>query len=200
MSLKAIFSAGGDSLINTAQIRSVQYGDAAVRNSARRQQWRIEGVCDGVQHGAGVQLVEQQRLTGPVQQHSYTPGPLHHLQGDMFPRVAEGEVTVVMGQHPGLAVVSQPRLVPGPLAHHAGVADPDLEGPALAHVHHPAVGAGGDGQGAQRVGPAVEACRVIGRGLAGLLGEEGESAEVVGEGEQGADGALVELQVGWTGR
>lgn len=85
------------------------------------------------------------------------------MQGCVLPRMAEGEVPIVFGEHPGLAIVAQAGVVARALAPHAGVAYPHLEGPALTHINHPAVGAGGDGQGAQRIGPAVEARRVVGR-------------------------------------
>lgn len=109
--------------------------------------------------------------------------------------MAEGVVHVVVGQHPGLGVVTEPRLVPGALSFHGGVADPDLEGTAVAHVHHPAVGAGGHGQGTQGVGPTVKARWVVRRGFAGFFPEEGQSAQVLGQGQQGAHCALVELYI-----
>lgn len=91
---------------------SVQNSDAAVSNCKRWQQGGVEIMCEGVQHSAGVWLVEQQRPTGPVQQQADPLGSPRHLQGLLPPRVAEGIVPVVVRQHPGLAVVPQPSLVP----------------------------------------------------------------------------------------
>lgn len=171
----------------------MQYGDTAVSHCKRRQQRGTELMCDTVQHGAGVWLVKQQRLTGPVQQQADPLGSPRHLQRHLLPRVAEGVVPAVVRQHPGLIVVAQPSLVPRAFALQRGVADPDLEGATLAHVHHPAVGAGGHGQGAQHVGPTVEARRVVGQGLARFFVLEGQSAEVVRQGEERAHCALVKL-------
>lgn len=124
----------------------MQYGYAAVRHPTRRQQRATEGMRDRVQDGAGVWLVEHQRLTRPVQQQADPLGFRHDLQGHLLPCVAEGVVPVVVRQHPGLAVVAQPGRVPGAFALQRGVADPDLKGSTLAYVHHPAVGARGHGQ------------------------------------------------------
>jgi len=121
---------------------SVQYGDAAVSHGTRRQQRGTEVLCDIVQHSTGVWLVKQQRLTRPVQQQANLLGFPRYLQGHLLPCVAVRVVPVVVAQHPGLTVVAQSGLVPGAFALQSGVADPDLKGTALAHVHHPAVGAG----------------------------------------------------------
>lgn len=91
----------------------------------------------------------------------------------------EGVVPVEVGQHPGLTVVAQTGLVLFAFSLHRGIANTDLEGAALANVHHPAVGAGRHQQGAQRVGPKVEPCRVVGLGLAGFLMGECQSTEVI---------------------
>lgn len=172
---------------------SGQDGDAAVRHGACRQQRSLEVLRDGVQHGAGVRLVKQQRLTRPVEQDADPLGSPHHLQGHFLPGVTVRVDVVVARQHPGLGVVAQSGLVTTTFALQRGVADPDLEGGTLTHVYHPAVGAGGHGQGAQSVGPRVEAGGVVGRRVAGLLLEEGQSSQVVGEGEEGAHCALVKL-------
>lgn len=124
----------------------MKYGDTAVRHGARRQQRGTEVMCDRVQHGAGVRLVEQQRVTRPVQQQADPLGSPRQLQGHRLPRVAEGVVPVVVGQHPRLTVVAQPGLVPIAFALQGRVADPDLKGSTLAYLHHPAVGAGGQRQ------------------------------------------------------
>lgn len=154
----------------------MQDGDAAVRHGARRQQRCLEVLRDGVQHGAGVRLVEQQRPTGPVEQDADPLGPPHQLQGHLLPSVTVRVDVVVTRQHPGLGVVAQSGLVTRTFALQRGVADPDLEGTALTHVHHPAVGAGGHGEGAQSVGPRVEAGRVVGWRVTGLPLEEGQSS------------------------
>lgn len=154
----------------------MQDGDAAVRHGARRQQWRAEVLRDGVQDSARVRLVKQQRLTRPVEQNADPLGSPHHLQGHLLPRVTVRVVVIVARQHPGLSVVAQSGLIAGTFALQRGVADPHLKGAALTHVHHPAVGAGGHGQGAQSVGPRVKASGVVGWRLAGLFLEEGQSS------------------------
>lgn len=108
----------------------------------------------------------------------------------------EGVVPVVVGQHPGLAVVSQTSLVAAALSLQGGVTDAHFEGGTLADVHQPAVGAGRHEQGAQCVGPRVEACGVILLVLPVFLVEEGQCAEVIRQGKQGAHGALVKHQIG----
>lgn len=174
----------------------VQYSDTLVCHSTCRQQWPGEEMCDRVQHSAGVRFVEQQCLTGPVQQQADPLRPLHHLQRHALPVVDEGVVPVVVGQHPGLTVVAQPSLVAAALSLQSGVANADFEGGALTDVHHPAVGAGRHEQGAQRVGPRVEARRVVLQVVPVFLLEEGECVEVIGQGQQGAHGALVKHQIG----
>lgn len=124
----------------------MQYGDAAVRHGKRRQQRGAEVMCDRVQHVAGVRLIKQQRLARPVQQQADPLGFPHHLQGHLLPSVAEGVVPVVVRQHPRLSVMAQSGLVSRAFALHRGVADPDLKGTTLAHIHHPAVAARGHGQ------------------------------------------------------
>lgn len=91
----------------------------------------------------------------------------------------EGVVPVVVGQHPRLTVVAQTSLVAAAFSLHGGVADANFEGGAMANVHHPVVGAGRHEQGAQRVGPGVEACRVVLLVLPGFLMEKSQCAEVV---------------------
>ena len=124
----------------------MQYGDTAVSHRTRRHKRCLEPLRDRVQHGAGVRLVKHQRLTRPVQQQADPLGSPHQLQWHILPRVAEGVVPVVVGQHPGLTVVAQPGLVPGAFALQRGVADPHLKGSTLTYIHHPAVGARGQGQ------------------------------------------------------
>lgn len=101
---------------------------------------------DRVQHSAGVWLIKQQRLTRPVHQHPDLLRSPHYLQRQLDPCVAVGVVSVIVGQHPGLAVVAQSGLVPGAFALQGGVADADLKGPTLPDVHHPAVDSRGHGQ------------------------------------------------------
>lgn len=171
----------------------MQYGDTAVCHSTRRQQRGAEVMCDRVQHGTGVWLIKQQHLTRPVQQQANSLGSPDNLQGHLIPCMTEGVVPVIVRQHPGLTVVAQPGLVPRAFALQAGVADPDLKGTTLAHIHHPAVGARGHRQRTQSVGPTVESCRVVGQGLAGLFVEESQSAEVIRERQERAHCALVKL-------
>lgn len=147
----------------------MQYGDTAVSHRTRRQQRGAELMCDRVQHGTGVCLIKHQRLSWPVQQQADPLGSLHNLQGHLLPSVAEGVVPIVVGQHPRLTVVAQPGLVPRAFALQRGVADPHLKGSTLAYVHHPAVGAGGHRQGAQRIGPTVESRWVVAQGLASFF-------------------------------
>lgn len=172
---------------------SVQYSDTAVSHSTRQQQWGTEVLCDRVQHSTGVRLVKQQRLTGPVQQQTDPLGPPHHLQGHLVPCVAERVVPVVVGQHPGLTVVAQPGLVPRAFALQRGIADPDLEGTTLTYVQHAAVGSRGHRQGTQCVGPTVESCWVVRKGLAGFFVQEGQGAEVFGQREERAHCAPIKL-------
>lgn len=172
---------------------SVQDGDAAVSHCTCRQQRGAEVMRDTVQHGAGVWLIKHERLTGPVQEQPDPLGSLHNLQGNLLPCVAEGVVPVIVGQHPRLSVVAQPGLIPRAFALYRGIADPDLKGGTLAYVHHPAVGARGHGQRAQRVGPTVEPRRVVVQGLARSFVKEGQSAEVVGQGQERAHRALIKL-------
>lgn len=174
----------------------VQYSDTLVRHSTCRQQRPNEQMSDRVQHSAGVWFVEHQCLTWPVQQQADPLGSLHHLQRHIFPVVYEGVVPVVVGQHPGLSVVAQTSRVAVALSLQGGVTYAYFEGGALADIHHPGVSAGRHEQGAQRVGPRVEACRVILLVLPEFLMEEGQCAEVVGQGQQGAHGALVKHQIG----
>lgn len=177
-------------------VLSVQYGDTLVSHCTCRQQRPTEEMRDGVQHSAGVWFIEHQRLTWPVQQQADPLGSLHHLQRHALPAVNEGVVPVVVGQHPGLTVVAQTGPVAAALSLQGGVTDAHFEGGTLADVHHPAVGAGRHKQGAQRVGPRVEACRVVLLVMPGFLMEEGQRAEVVGQGQQGAHGAFVKHQIG----
>lgn len=174
----------------------MHYGDAAVGHRARRQQWGTEVVRQTVQHGTGVWLIKQQRLAWPVQQQADPPGSRHDPQGHLLPRMAKGIVTVKVGQHPRVAVVAQPGLVPGAFALQRGVADPDLESSTLAYVHHPAVGAGGQRRGAERIGPRIESCWVVGQGLARFFVKVGQGAGVVRQGQARAHCALIKLQVG----
>lgn len=171
----------------------MHYGDTAVSHRTRRQQRGTEVVFDRVQHGTGVWLIKHQRLTLPVQQQADPLGSLHNLQGHFLPCMAKGIVTVIVGQRPRLAVVAQPGLVPRTFALQRGVADPDLKGSTLAYIHYPAVGAGGQRRGAQRIGPKVESCWVVARGLACFLMKVGQSAKVVRQGQARAQCALIKL-------
>lgn len=172
---------------------SVQDGDTAIGYGTREHQGVTEVMREWVQHGAGLWLIKHQRLAQPVQEHPDPLGSRHDRQGDLLPGVAEGVLAVVVRQHPRLGVVAQPRLVPGAFALQAGVADPDLKGAALAHVDHPAVGARRHQRRTQGIGPTVEPCRVVGGGFAGFFVVEGQSAEVIREGQERAHCALVEL-------
>lgn len=154
----------------------LQDGDAAVCHGTRWQQRSAEVLRDGVQDRAGVRLVKQQHLTRPVKQNADPLGSPHHLQGHLLPCVTVREVVIVARQHPGLSIVAQSGLIAGTFALQRGVADPDLKGTALTHVHHPAVGARGHRQGAQSIGPRVEASWVVGWRMARLFLEEGQSS------------------------
>lgn len=175
------FVACSEDVFLSVHVLSVQYSDTLVRHSTCRQQRPDEEMCDRVQHSAGVRFVEQHCLTWPVQQQADPLWPLHHLQRHALPAVDEGVVPVVVGQHPGLTVVAQTSLVAAALSLQGGVANAHFEGGALADVHYPAVGAGRHEQGAQRVGPGVEACGVVLLVLPVFLVEEGQCAEVVGQ-------------------
>lgn len=146
-----------------------------------------------MQDRRGLRFVKQQGVTEPVQQDAHPLGSRRHPEQDLLARVPERVLAVVVGQHPRLVIVSQPGHVPGAFALEPDVADAHLEGGALAHIHHPAASAGGQRQGAEGIGPAVEARRVVRWRLAGLLLEEGQSAAVVGERQEGISGAFVKL-------
>ena len=171
----------------------MQDGDTAVSHCTRRQQRGAEVMRDTVQYGAGVWLIKRECLTGPVQEQPDPLGFLHNLQGNHLSCVAEGVVPVIVRQHPRLSVVAQPGLIPRAFALYRGIADPDLKGATLANIHHPVVVARGHGQRAQCVGPTVEPGRVVLRRLARSFVKEGQSAEVVGQGQERAHRALVKL-------
>lgn len=59
--------------------QSVQYGDAAVSHCTRWQQRGAKRMGECVEHSTGVWLIEQQCVSGPVQQHTDPLGTFNNL-------------------------------------------------------------------------------------------------------------------------
>lgn len=100
----------------------------AVGHCTGRQQGGAEGVTGGMQDTEGVWVIEENCLTGPVHQYPNMPGSADNMEGHVAPTVAEGEIALIMRQHPGAVVVAQPSPVSRALTIHAGIAHTNLWG------------------------------------------------------------------------
>lgn len=106
----------------------MQQCDAVVCHRTSGQQGGAEGVTDGMQDAVRVRVIEHQCLTGPVHQHPYMLGSLNQVESHVAPGVAEGEVALVVRQHPGAVVVAQPCPISRPLTIHTGITHTNLRG------------------------------------------------------------------------
>lgn len=89
----------------------MQQCHTAVRHCTGRQQGGTEGVTGRMQDAVGVWVVEQNCLTGPVHQYPNMPGSSDNMEGHVAPIVTEGEITLIVRQHPGAVVIAQTRPV-----------------------------------------------------------------------------------------
>lgn len=141
---------------------SVHYRDALISHGTGSQQWLAESMSDNMQHWHRFRIIEQQGLTGPIQQQSHSLELLSHCDTHNASVMTERKIFIVMREHPWFWVVAQPCVIAGPLAFYAGIAYTHFEGGTRAHVKYPALSTRGHGRGAEGVRPAVEARRVIG--------------------------------------